>query len=111
MTIDTYNVIISPKNFYDQTINSDIKPYEEIKKLLTGQGEDCPTGCLLYYEYIKNHYRLIAVDLNRLKELDADLKAIQSIEVFWQLKKINADGNAESVLALTILEKKLKRWD
>ena len=105
MTIDTYNVIISPKNFYDQTINSDIKPYEEIKKLLTRQGEDYPTGCLLYYEYIKNHYRLIAVDLNRLKELDADLKAIQPIEFFWQLKKINAYGDAESVLVLTILEK------
>ena len=105
MNIDTYNVIISPKNFYDQTINSDIKRYEEIKKLLTEQGEDYPTGCLLRYEYIKNHYRLIAVDLNRLKELDADLKAIQPIEFFWQLKKINAYGDAESVLVLTILEK------
>ena len=63
----------------------------------------------MYYEYIKNHCRLIAVDLNRLKELDADLKAIQPIEFFWQLKIINADGNTESVLALTILEKKLKR--
>ena len=105
MNIDTYNVIISPKNLYDQTINSDIKRYEEIKKLLTEQGEDYPTGCLLRYEHIKNHYRLIAVDLNRLKELDADLKAIQPIEFFWQLKKINAYGDAESVLVLTILEK------
>ena len=105
MNIDTYIVIISPKNLYDQTINSDIKRYEEIKKLLTEQGEDYPTGCLLRYEYIKNHYRLIAVDLNRLKELDADLKAIQPIEFFWQLKKINAYGDAESVLVLTILEK------
>ena len=105
MNIDTYNVIISPKNLYDQTINSDIKRYEEIKKLLTEQGEDYPTGCLLRYEYIKNHYRLIAVDLNRLKELDADLKAIQPIEFFWQLKKINAYGDAESALVLTILEK------
>ena len=87
MNIDTYNVIISPKNLYDQTINSDIKRYEEIKKLLTGQGEDYPTGCLLRYEYIKNHYRLIAVDLNRLKELDADLKAIQPIEFFLAIKK------------------------
>ena len=24
--------------------------------------------CLLDYEYVKNHYRLIAVDLNRQKE-------------------------------------------
>ena len=26
------------------------------------------------YNYIKNHYRLIAVDLSRQKELDADQK-------------------------------------
>ena len=27
------------KNFYDQTIDSDIKRYEEIRKLTTGQGQ------------------------------------------------------------------------
>ena len=40
------------------------KWYQEIRKLTTGQGEDCTTGYLLDYEYIKNHYRLIAVDLS-----------------------------------------------
>ena len=30
--------------------------------------------------FYKNHYRLIAVDLSRQKELDADPKAIQQIE-------------------------------
>ena len=50
--IDTYNVINNRKNFYDQPINSDIKQYEEIRKLTTGQGEDYTTGCLLDYEYI-----------------------------------------------------------
>ena len=40
------------------------------------------------YEYVKNYYRLIAVDLSRQKEVDANLKAIQQIE-FEQLK--NAD--------------------
>ena len=74
-------MIINGKNFYDQPIDSDIKQYEEIRKLTTGQGEDYTTGCLLDYEYIKNHYRLIAVDLSRQKELDADLKAIQQIEL------------------------------
>ena len=52
-----------PPPFYDQTIDSDVKRYEEIRKLTTGQGEDYATGCLLDYDYIKNHYRLIAVDL------------------------------------------------
>ena len=46
----------------------------------------------------KNHYRLIVVDLSRLKELDADPKAIQQIEFVGQLKKINnANNNPESM--------------
>ena len=53
------------KNFYDQPIYFDIKQYEEIRKLTTGQGEDYTTWCLLDYDHIKNQYRLIAVDLSR----------------------------------------------
>ena len=48
-------------------LDSDIKQYEEIRKLTTGQGEDYTTRCLLDYEYIKNHYRLIAGDLSLQK--------------------------------------------
>ena len=33
------------KNFYGQAINSDIKRYEEIRKLARRQGEDCSPGC------------------------------------------------------------------
>ena len=95
--IDNHNVIINGKSFYDQAINSDIKLYEEIRKLTTGQW-DYTNECLLDYDYIKNHYRLIVVDLSRLKELDADPKAIQQIEFVGQLKKINnANNNPESV--------------
>ena len=57
--------------------------------------EDYTTECLLEYEYIKNYYRLIALDLSRQKELDTDPKAIQQIEFVGQLKNengINADG-------------------
>ena len=74
--IKSYNVIVNGNNLYDQTINCDVKRYEEIKKLTTGPGNDYTTGCLLDYEYIKNHCRLIAVELSRQKELDAHLKAI-----------------------------------
>ena len=70
------------------------------------QGEDYINGCSLDYEYVKNHYRLIAVDLSRQKELDADPKAIQQIEFVGQLKKLdNTNTNAESMFFLTILEK------
>ena len=68
------------KNIYDQAIDSVIKRYEKIRKLTTRQGEDYTTGCLLGHDYMKNHYRLMAVDLSRQKELDADPKAIQQIE-------------------------------
>ena len=68
--IVNYNVMINEKIFYDQPINSDMKRYEEIRKLTTELGEDYTTGCLLDYNYIKNNYRLIAIDLSRQKELD-----------------------------------------
>ena len=42
---------------------------------------------MLDYEYIKNHYKLIAADLKRQKKLYGDPKAIQHIEVARQLKK------------------------
>ena len=61
---------------------------------------------LLDYEYVKKHYRLIAVDLSRQKEFDADPNAVQQIEFVRQLKKLeDDDDNAESMFVLTILEK------
>ena len=45
---------------------------------------------MLDYDYIKNHYRLIAVNLSWQKELDADPKAIQQTEFDGQIK--NSDG-------------------
>ena len=60
----SYNVAIIGKNFFDQSIDSDVKRYTDIRKL-TGQGEDYNAGCLLDYDYTKNHYRIIAADLSR----------------------------------------------
>ena len=74
------------KNFYDQPINDQIKQYDEIRETATGQGEDYTTGCLLEYQYFKDHYNLIAVDLSKQKELDADSRAIQQIEFYGILK-------------------------
>ena len=39
------------KPFFDQLINNDTKTYENIRKTVTGQGDDCTTGCLLNYPY------------------------------------------------------------
>ena len=75
--ITKYNVSIDGRNFYDQPINDQIKKYDEIRKIATGQEDDYTTGCLLDYQYFKNHYQLISVDLSKQKELDADPRAIE----------------------------------
>ena len=56
-----------------------MKQYDEVRKVLAGQGDDDTTGCLLDYTYFKDNYRLIAIDLTRQKALDADLRVIQQI--------------------------------
>ena len=56
---NNYNVIINGKNFYDHAIDSDIKRYEDIRKLTARQGEYYTTGCLLDYDYV--YYRFLAV--------------------------------------------------
>ena len=63
--IKNYNAIINGKNLYEQAIDTDTQRCEEIRKLTTGQCEDYTTGCLLDYDYIKYHYRLIAIDLSK----------------------------------------------
>ena len=102
--IDNYNRIINGKNFYDLTIDFDSKQYKEIRKLTTGQGEDYTNVCLSDYNYIRNHYRLIVIDLSKLKELDADPKAVQQKELVGQLKKTNDNTNVEYMFVLTIFE-------
>ena len=84
--ITNYNVFIDGRNFYDQPINDQIKKYDEIRKIATGKGDDYTTGCLLDYQYFTDHYRLIAVDLSKQKELDADPRALQQIEFYGKLE-------------------------
>ena len=47
---------------------------------MIGKGKDYTTGSLLGYDYFKKHYKLVAVDLSKQKELDEDPRAIQQIE-------------------------------
>ena len=90
-------VIIDGRNFYDNEIESDIEKYRELKKVLIGKGEDYTTGSLFDFNYFDKHYKLVAVDLSKQKELDADPRAIQQIEfkymletnstIYWVLEK------------------------
>ena len=71
--------MIEGRNFFDQPIDSMAKTYENIKKVAIGHGDDYTTGCILDYSYFKENYKMIAIDLSRQQELDADLRAIQQI--------------------------------
>ena len=45
--IENRNIEIDGINFNDQPNNDLIRQYEEVRKVPTGQGDDCTTGCLL----------------------------------------------------------------
>ena len=79
--------MIDGKNVFDQAINSDVKMYENIRKIATGQGDDYTTGCLLDYTYFKKYYKMIAIDLSKQQALDADPKAIQQINFIANLDR------------------------
>ena len=67
--------MIDGKNFLGQPVKNNLRTYDNYVK---SQGDDYTTGCLLHYVYFK-HYKMIATDLSKQQELDADPKAIQQI--------------------------------
>ena len=76
------------KNFFDQPINSNIKTYENIRKISTGQGDDYTIGCLLDYSCFKDQYKMIAIDISKQQALDADLRVIQQINFTANLDRV-----------------------
>ena len=81
--------MIDGRNFFDQSVKNDLMTYDNIQKIATGQGDDYTTGCIIYYPYFEK-YKLIAIDLGKQQELDADRKAIQQVNF---TKMIERDGN------------------
>ena len=59
VNITDYNVLIDGRNFYDQSINDQIKKFDEIRKIRTRQGDDYTAAC-----FFKDHYLVVAVDLD-----------------------------------------------
>ena len=93
-----YKVMIDGRNFFDQPINNMNKTYENIRKIATGKGDDYTTGCLVDYPYLRDHYKMIAIDLSRQQALDADPKKIQQINFTANL------GRARNTTIFFIIE-------
>ena len=79
---------IKPKSFIKnyKKRQKDAKKWKEIRKLTAEQSEDHTTTCFLDYDYIKNYYKLVAVDLSIQKELGADPKPIRQKKLIEKLK-------------------------
>ena len=71
--------MINDENAFFQQVKDNKVTYENIRKIATGQGDDYATGCLLDYLYFKDSYKMIAADLKKQQELDADPRIIQQI--------------------------------
>ena len=53
------------KYVFDQLAKNDGKTYGIVRKVLTCQGDDYTTGCLMHYVYLKNYYKMIAIDVSK----------------------------------------------
>ena len=78
------------KFFFEQPIKNDLIIYSNIRKITTGQDDDYTTGCLQNYTFLKNCYKMIAIDLSKQQALDADPKAIQQLRF---IANLNQAGN------------------
>ena len=67
--------MIDGKNFFGLPVKNDLITWN----IATGQGDDDTTGCLLHYNYFKNYFNMIAIDLRKQKVLDSDSKTIRQI--------------------------------
>ena len=47
--------MIDGRNFFDQPIKNNLRTYNNIQKIATGQGDDYTTGCLLDHACFKNY--------------------------------------------------------
>ena len=85
-----------------QLIN-DLRTYDNVRKLMIGQGDDYTVGCLLNYLYFKEHFKLIAIDLSKQQAIDADPKEIQQINFTGNFER---ERNAETTMFFIMEEAK-----
>ena len=73
--------MIDEQNSFGQPVKNDLRTYDNIQKIATGQRSDKKTGCLLNYTYFKKYYQIIVLDLYKQQALDPDSRAIQQINL------------------------------
>ena len=85
--IKYYIVMTNGQSFFDKPVKNDLRTYDNIRKIATGQGDDYITDFLLDYNYFNKYYKMIAIDLSKQQALDVYLKAIQQINFTGNLNR------------------------
>ena len=60
--IAMYNWSTKP---FDQPIKNNVKTNGSIQKITTGPSDDYPTSCFIDYNYFKDYYRMMAMELSK----------------------------------------------
>ena len=94
--IKNFNVLIDGKQFFEIPVENKEEAYEAIIEM--SKNNNYITGNLLDYEYFKDHYKLIAIDLSKQIELENP----------YLKQEINFIGRLEenNVIMFFIIEKK-----
>ena len=77
--IKDYNVLTDGQKCVGTLVKNNIRRYENIRKIATGQEDDYSNGCLLDYPYFKEIYELLVLYLSKQRALDVYTKSIQQI--------------------------------
>ena len=64
--------MMNGKNVFNLPVKNYLITLENIWKNATNQGDDYTTDCLLEYNYFKNYYYIITIDLSKQQALDVD---------------------------------------
>ena len=99
--------MIDGQNFFEQPVKNNIRAYNNIPKIVAGQGDYYIIGCLLFYPYYNEHSKMIAIDLSKQEALEVNLKAIQQINFTENLLR---DGNTAMFLIIEKAKKKHFRF-
>ena len=58
---------------FQSTSKHNLRIYDNIRKITTGQRDYYTTGCLLDFPYFKKHCKMIATDLSKQEALDPNI--------------------------------------
>ena len=94
--VKDYNVIIDKLAFFDLPLKTEEEAHEKIIDI--SRNNEYTTGNLLDYDYFKNYYKLIAIDLRKQQLLQENEDLIQQINFIGKLE--------EAACVFIIIEKK-----